>query len=207
MFQTVPKTITFTEFLEGQPDGGRYELHDGVILEMQPLGDHEEINGFAAKKLNVEFDRLHLPYIIPKQALIKIPDRESAYSPDVVVINQKNLSSEPLWKKFSTVTQAASVPLVIEVVSTNWQDDYAHKLVDYETLGIPEYWIIDYLGLGGKRYIGNPKQPTISIYYLVEDEYQVNQFRGDEFLVSPTFPELKLTAELIFQAGRSPEDN
>jgi Uma2 family endonuclease len=47
------------------------------------------------------------------------------------------------------------------------------------------------------RIVGNIKN----------DEYQVNQFRGDEFLVSPTFPELKLTAEQIFQAGRSPEDN
>jgi Uma2 family endonuclease len=112
------------------------------------------------------------------------------------------------------VTQAASVPLVIEVVSTNWKDDYAHKLVDYETFGIPEYWVVDYLALGGRRYIGNPKQPTISTYYLVEDEYQVNQFRGSdacgnpcgERLISPTFPELNLTAEQIFQAGRSPTE-
>jgi Uma2 family endonuclease len=205
MFQALLKTITFEDFLEWKPDGGCYELHDGVIVEMQPQGDHEEINGFLAKKLNVQFDRLNLPYIIPKQALVKAPDRESAYSPDVVVINQKNLSSETLWKKFSTVTQAASVPLVIEVVSTNWKDDYAHKLVDYETFGVPEYWIVDYLALGGRRYIGNPKQPTISIYYLIEDEYQVNQFRGTDCIVSPTFPELNLTAEQIFQAGRTLE--
>jgi Uma2 family endonuclease len=206
MFQALPRTITFEDFLEWKPDGGCYELHNGVIVEMQPQGDHEEINAFLAKKLNVQFDQLNLPYIIPKQALVKAPDRESAYSPDVVVINQKNLSSEPLWKKFSTVTQAASVPLVIEVVSTNWKDDYAHKLVDYETFGVPEYWIVDYLALGGRRYIGNPKQPTISIYYLVEDEYQVNQFRGTDCIVSPTFPEVNLTAEQIFKAGRSLED-
>jgi Uma2 family endonuclease len=87
-------------------------------------------------------------------------------------------------------------------VSTNWQDDYAHKLVDYEILDIPEYWIIDYLGLGGRRYIGNPKQPTISIYYLVENEYQISQFRGDEIIISPTFPELNLTAHQIFTAGQ-----
>ena len=62
----------------------------------------------------------------------------------MLVINQKNLSSEPLWKNLSTVTHAASVPLVIEVLSTNWQDHYGHKLVDDEILGIPEYWIIDY---------------------------------------------------------------
>ena len=82
--------------------------------------------------------------IILKQALIKVPGRESAYSPDVLVINPKNHSSEPLWKKSSTVTQAASVLLVIEVVSTNWQNDYSHKLVGYEISGIPEYWIINY---------------------------------------------------------------
>lgn len=204
MIQALPKPITFEEFLEWKPDGGRYELHDGVIVEMQPVGEHEEINAFLARKLNVEFERLALPYLIPKQALVKVADRESGYSPDVLVVNQKNLSSEPLWKKSSTVTQAASIPLVIEVVSTNWNDDYGHKLADYETLGIPEYWIVDYLALGGRRYIGNPKQPTISIYYLVEGEYQVNQFRGADRIQSPTFPELNLTALQIFQAGNPP---
>lgn len=203
MFQALPKTVNFAEFLNWKPDGGYYELHNGVIVEMQPAGDHEEINGFLAGEITYEFKRLKLPYIIPKQALIKVPDQESAYSPDVIVINQQQLSSEPMWKKSSTVTQATSVPLVIEVVSTNWKDDYAHKLVDYETFGIPEYWVVDYLALGGRRYIGNPKQPTISIYYLVEDEYQVNQFRGSDRLISPTFPGLNLTAEQIFSSGRS----
>ncbi|MBD6618785.1 Uma2 family endonuclease [Komarekiella sp. 'clone 1'] len=202
MFQALPKTITFEEFLNWKPDGGCYELHDGVIVEMQPVGDHEEINGFLAGEVTLEFKRLKLPYLIPKQALVKIPDKESGYSPDVIVINQKNLSLEPMWKKSSTVTQSASVPLVIEVVSTNWRDDYASKLVDYETFGVPEYWIVDYLALGGRRYIGNPKQPTTSVYYLVDGEYQVNLFRGSDRIVSPTFPELNLTAEQIFQAGR-----
>ena len=102
-----------------------------------------------------------------------------------------------------------SVRLLIEVVSTNWRDDYASKLVDYETFGVPEYWIVDYLALGGRRYIGNPKQPTISVYYLVDSEYQVNLFRGSDAcggklrIISLTFPELNLTAEQIFQAGRS----
>lgn len=204
MVQALPKPITFEEFLEWKPDGGRYELHDGVIFEMHPVGEHEEINAFLARKLNVEFERLALPYLIPKQALVKAFDRESGYSPDVLVVNQKNLSSEPLWKKSSTITQAASIPLVVEVVSTNWNDDYGHKLADYEILGIPEYWIVDYLALGGRRYIGNPKQPTISIYYLVEGEYQVSQFRGADRIRSPTFPELNLTAEQIFLAGNPP---
>jgi Uma2 family endonuclease len=122
-FQTLQKTTTFAIFLEGKPDGILYELQDGVMVERQPIGQHEEINGFLRGEVTLEFKRLNLPYFIPKQALIKVPDRESAYSLDVLVINQENLSSAPLCKKSSTVTQAASVPLVIEVVSTNWQDD------------------------------------------------------------------------------------
>lgn len=70
-----------------------------------------------------------------------------------------------------------------------------------EEMGIPEYWIVDYLGLGGRRFIGNPKQPTFSVYQLVEGEYQVSQFRGDNRIESPTFPELNLTAQQVFSAG------
>jgi len=145
--------------------------------------------------------RLHLPYIIPKTALVKPPENDSGYSPDILVVNRSNLGNEPLWKKQSTVIHGASIPLVIEVVSTNWRDDYFTKLGQYEAIGIPEYWIVDYAALGGKRFLGNPKQPTISIYSLVEGEYRVNQFRGDNMIVSPIFPELSLTANQIFQTS------
>jgi Uma2 family endonuclease len=57
----------------------------------------------------------------------------------VLILNRSNLATEPLWKKESTVTQGASIPLVIEVVSTNWRDDYHKKYGEYEGIGIPEY--------------------------------------------------------------------
>jgi Uma2 family endonuclease len=196
------KTITFEEFTQWKPEERRYELHDGVIIEMsQPTGDHEDIVGFLALEISADIKRLHLPYFIPKTALVKPPDNESGYSPDILVLNRPNLVNEPLWKKQATVTQSASVPLVIEVVSTNWRDDYFTKLGQYESVGIPEYWIVDYAALGGKRFLGNPQQPTISIYSLVEGEYQVSQFRGDDPIVSLTLSELSLTANQIFQVG------
>ncbi|MDF5718092.1 MAG: Uma2 family endonuclease [Rhizonema sp. NSF051] len=203
MAQALPKLVTFDEFIAWYPDNvqRQYELHNGVIIEIPlPTGDHEEITGFLARKLTVEFDRLDLPYFIPKVALVKPPKNESGYSPDVLIVNRSNLSNEPLWKKESTLTQSASIPLVVEVVST-WREDYGYKLIDYEALGIPEYRIVDYLALGGSRYIGKPKQPTISIYSLIEDEYQVTQFRGTERIQSLIFPELTLSAQQIFRAG------
>ncbi len=203
MFQALPKIVTFDQFIEWYPEnsGVRYELHNGEIIEMsQPTGEHEEIKGFLSRKLTVEFDRLNLPYFIPNQALVKPPQRESGYLPDVLILNRPNLINEPLWQKYSTVTQAASIPLIIEVVSTNWRDDYYMKLADYEAIGIPEYWIADYAALAGKKFIGNPKQPTISVYQLIDEEYQVTQFRGDDRIISPTFPQLNLTVKQIFAA-------
>ena len=61
-----------------------------------------------------------------------------------------------------------------------------------------EDWIIDFGAIGGMRYIGRPKQPTISIYWMdkAQNEYgEPKQFREKERIDSPTFPELELTAE------------
>jgi len=201
MFQPLVEPITFEEFLEWKPENGRYELHKGVIVEMQPTGDHELVRGFLIREINFEIRRLKLAYSIPSQALVKAVDKKSGYIPDVLVLNLPNLINEPLWKKSSTVSQAESIPLIIEVVSTNWRDDYFLKFGEYEEMGIPEYWIVDYAALGGKRFIGSPKQPTISIYVLVEGEYQLTQFRGNDQIKSPTFPELSLTANQIFEAA------
>ena len=203
MFQAIPKTITFDEFLDWYPDGyGCYELYDGAITEMKPTGPHEQVSGFTAAKLAIEIDRRSIDCFIPRQAFVKPRDSEhSGYIPDVIVLNRAGLDQEPIWKKRSTITKGETIRLVIEVVSTNWQDDYLTKLRDYEALQIPEYWIIDYLGLGGRRYIGFPKQPTLSIYRLVDGEYEIQQFRGNDRLVSIAFPTLTLTTEQIFNSA------
>ena len=165
---------------------------------MNPNGDHEEVTSFLIRKINVEIDRLNLSYITPSTYFVKPLGATTGYQPDIIVLDKPALISEPLWKKSSIITQGNSVKLAIEVVSTNWQDDYLVKVADYERLGIPEYWVVDYAALGGRRFIGNPKQSTISVYQLVEGEYQVNQFREGDRILSCSFPELNLTVEQVF---------
>ncbi|MBD2564340.1 MULTISPECIES: Uma2 family endonuclease [Nostoc] len=204
MTQALRQLVPFDEFIAWYPESSdrHYELHDGVIVEMpKPRGKHSEIAGFINGSLFIEITRLSIPCFIPKECVIKSLNTDSGYEPDVIVLDRQAVRDEPRWKKESIITLGSSVKLVVEVVSTNWSDDYALKLEDYESLGIPEYWIVDYLGLGGRRFIGNSKQPTISIYQIIEGEYQVKQFRGNDRIQSLAFPELNLTAEQIFQAG------
>ncbi len=205
MVQSLPITITVDQFLDWYPANStqlRYELHNGFIKQMPPpTGDHELLIAFLIKQILLECVRLAKPYDIPKMGFVQSNESEFAFLPDVLLLNRLNLVNEPLWRNKSTVRQPSSIPLVIEVVSTNWRDDYFTKLGQYEAIGIPEYWIVDYAALGGRKFIGNPKQPTISIYSLIEGEYQVKQFRNGDRIESLTFPDLDLTAEQIFQSA------
>lgn len=202
MIQTLTKITTFQEFVDWLPENSdvRYELHHGNIVEMaQPVGEHEEIKGFLNVEISFEIKRLGLSYGIPNQVIVRPDDKDSGYFPDVLVMNRANLPNESRWKKESILSSGASIPLVIEVVSTNWRDDYYSKFADYEEMGILEYWIVDYAALGGRNFIGNPKQPTISVCNLVEGEYQISKFQNRDRLISQTFPDLNLTVNQVFQ--------
>jgi Uma2 family endonuclease len=201
MVQLAPQLLTVDEFINRYGDDERYELIDGELIDMEPTGPHEQVVAFIGRKLNVEIDRQDTAYFIPHRCLIKLLGTQTAFRPDAIVLDQPRLVNEPLWQQEPVITLGTSIKLVVEVVSTNWQNDYARKVEDYAILGIPEYWIVDYLGVGGREYIGKPKQPTITICTLVEDEYQKRLFRNDELLVSSIFSELRLTAKQIFAAA------
>ncbi|AFZ26846.1 hypothetical protein Cylst_4788 [Cylindrospermum stagnale PCC 7417] len=201
MVQSASKLITVNEFITQYGDRDRYELIDGELIEMEPTGPHEQVSSLVGRKLNVEIDRQDLPYFIPHRCLIKLLGTNTAFRPDVIVLDQTQLVNEPLWQQEPVITSGSSIKLIAEVVSTNWQNDYARKVEDYALLAVPEYWIVDYLGIGGREYIGKPKQPTVTICTLVEDEYQKRLFQNNDQLVSSIFPNLQLTAKQVFAAG------
>ncbi len=197
------KPIGFEEFVDWYPeDNKRYELIEGVIVEVLPTGSHEDVSGFLIAELNFEIRQQNLDYSIPKNCLLKPLAPRSGYLPDIAVIDRQHIKNESLWNKSSVIQNGQTVPLVIEVVSTNWRDDYGHKFVEYEAMGITEYWIVDYRALGAVRYIGKPKQPTITICKLIDGEYQMEKFVKGDRLKSSVFPQLELSVEAIFQAAK-----
>ena len=185
--------LNVEEFLTRYGDNPQYELADGELIDMDPTGSHEAVSGKIASKLSIEIDRQSYPWIIPRTCLIRpFSDIATARRPDVVVLDELALAQEPLWEREPMIVLGASVKLAVEVVSTNWETDYARKVEEYALFGISEYWIVDYRGLGGRAFIGNPKQPTFTVCQLVGEDYQQQQYRLGGTIVSPILPELSL---------------
>ena len=197
------KPLSFDEFLAHYGGDNRYELIDGEVFDLEPTGPQEEVAAFITAKVCAQIDRTGLPWFVLQRGLLRPSNNAmTAFRPDVAVIDRDELPKELLWSDQSILTLGSSIKFVAEVVSSNWQNDYARKVEDYAVLGIPEYWIADYAGLGGTRHIGKPKQPTLSICTLVDGEYEIQQFRDGQTITSLTFSDLKLTAEQVLRAGR-----
>jgi Uma2 family endonuclease len=198
------KPLTFDEFVAQYGDDKRYELIDGEVFDLEPTGLHEQVSGFITKHICFQIVTAQLPWIVLQRPLLRPPQIDmTAFRPDVAAIDEVALEDELIWPDQSILTSGNSVKFVAEVVSSNWQNDYSRKFEDYAVLGIGEYWIADHAGLGGEMFLGRPKQPTLTLCILTEDGcYERRVLRGDQPIVSPTFPGLRLTAEQVLRAGR-----
>jgi Uma2 family endonuclease len=198
MVYTPTQLFTFEAFLAQHQDNPRYELCDGELIDMDPTGPHETVGGKLATQIGIAIVNAQLPWFIPRTCLIRpFSDVITSRRPDVVVLDETVLFNEPPWEKEPVITLGKSVKLVVEVVSTNWETDYARKIEEYALLGIPEYWIVDYRGLGGIAFIGRPKQPTLTVCQLVGDDYHQQQYRLGDAIASNTLPDLKLRLDDI----------
>jgi Uma2 family endonuclease len=197
------KPLTFDEFLARYGGDNRFELIDGEVFDLEPTGQHERVAGFINTKVCVQIDGTGLPWFVLQRPLFR-PANEgiTAFRPDIAVIDEVALADELIWPEQSVLTRGGSIKFVAEIVSSNWQNDYARKFEDYAVLGIPEYWIVDHAALGGIHYIGQPKQPTLSICVLEGNVYKIQRLTGDDAIASPTFPGLNLTAAQVLRAGR-----
>ena len=196
---TQPKQIlSFEQFVKQLPDEeGRYELVNGEIVRILPIRLHETLAEFLSDAFKDEVKRLTLNYWVSGRIVVRTltPNgKEQGRNPDVSVVDKTVWDSAP----FAYSALIEPLQLAVEIVSTNWEDDYIDKLDEYQRLGISEYWIVDYLALGSRNYLGNPKEPTVFVYLLDENRvYQMTAYRGSDRIISRTFPELALTAEQV----------
>lgn len=196
MTYTPAQALTVDRFIAQHGDDSRYELADGELIDMEPTGPHETVSGKLATQIGIAITNANYPWFIPRTCLIQpFAEVATARRPDVVVLDETFLANEPRWQQEPVITLGRSIKLVVEVVSTNWETDYARKVEEYALFGIPEYWIVDYRGLGGTRFIGKPKQPTFTVCQLEAEEYRQQQYRLGETISSGVLPNLQLRLE------------
>jgi Uma2 family endonuclease len=189
--------MTLEEFL-AYDDGtdNRYELVDGVPVKIITESTlNTRIEGFL---LDVFYRRLGVPfYLVMFKHMVEVRrSYASAREPDLIVHTEE---SDAAMERFAPACLKLIDPnprIVIEVVSPgepgtpNYDRDYEQTPIEYADRGIPEMWQID------------PERKWVKVGTLVGGTYAFQTFTGKDVIISPTFPNLNLTAEKVLSAGR-----
>ncbi|OUC13797.1 MAG: hypothetical protein B0A82_16000 [Alkalinema sp. CACIAM 70d] len=195
-----PRRMSLEDYLN-YDDGTdtRYELVDGVLVAM---GAESPINNTIVMVLLGVLGSLGIPfYRFATGHHIQVDsNKATARQPDLIVHTEESIQA--ILKEGKMLRSEMPAPLlVVEVVSNSDHDrssrerDYFDKWTEYAARQIPEYWIVD------------PSVGLVLVCVLVGAAYQNVEFRGNEAIVSPTFPALNLTANQILKAGQDGEVN
>ena len=131
----------------------RKELIDGVIIELSaPSILHQSISIEISSEIrNYIKKNAGSCRVFAAPFDVKL-DEHNLVMPDISVIcdgsklfDGKRCNGSPDW--------------IVEIVSSNWQDDYIKKLDIYQRNGVREYWIID------------PKYKKTLVYFFDESHF------------------------------------
>jgi Uma2 family endonuclease len=104
MTYTPTQTLAFDEFIAWYGDDFRYELADGELIDMEPVGPHEAVGGLAIQ-IGMAIAQNRLPWFIPRTCLIRpFSDIATARRPNVVVLDETALVDEPRWEQEAVIT-------------------------------------------------------------------------------------------------------
>ena len=169
----------------------RCEYWDG---ELVPVMTESSGNDAISIFIQLALIAIGVPFklVRPHSCEVEVIGKPKTRFPDLTVLQDIHLT---LTEKRLTITRKMPPPrLVVEVVSPgaeskdNYKRDYQQKRDQYAAIGVPEYWIVD------------PEREWVMVGTLVSVAYQFVIFRGNDAIVSPTFPELKLTAAIVLEA-------
>lgn len=199
---TTKQLLTFEEFLDFDDETDNiYELVAGQIVPMsEPSGRHESVRTFILIEFGFEIRHRKLNLEPHPNILCKL-DKRDGRRPDLIVMDKDR------WEAATRIEAALFVPpeMVVEIVSTNWEEDYQKKAAWYAAFGVGEYWIVDPLALKERypnRRNPNIEMPTVSVGVLnaATREYKWKEFTGSDRIESTLFQSLQLTVDQVLAA-------
>ncbi|BCW96398.1 MAG: Uma2 family endonuclease [Fimbriimonadales bacterium] len=132
---------TFEEFLQ-QYDDAHAEWVNGEVMPLMPASvEHQDTNMFLLSLVVNWVAYYELGRVYHPPLLVKLPlpeGREVAREPDIVVILNSNAG------RFEAQYFDGAPDLIVEIVSpASRHTDRFVKFEEYETAGVPEYWVVD----------------------------------------------------------------
>ena len=148
---TTPKVLTYEEWLKMPEAEGIEEVVQGEIRKMPPNKIiHADVVENLSDLLKAQLDRKTVQVRVSTFGLVIRRDPVTTRVPDIAVFIRKNVVEQDGY--------IHSAPeLVVEVLSpANTRAERTEKLSDYESLGVPEVWVV------------SPEAQTIEVMLLKE---------------------------------------
>ena len=201
MTQAKPRFRTFEEYLDYDDESDRrYELINGELFELPPESPENDFFALNLRDLLIKVVRRQLVRVHTCEMQVRVlePKDPANRYPDLVILRAEHL--EIMQRRLTIKLDMPPPQLVAEVVSPGKKNrehlrcakgvrDLIRKRDQYAARGIPEYWLID------------PSRSVVVVLTLKGDFYQEQSFTGSVAIISPTFPDLQLTADQILRAG------
>ena len=169
---TTPKLLTYEEWLEMSEVEGVEEVVNGEIRRMPPNKlIHADVVENLADLLRASVDGQSTRVRTSVFGLVIRREPITARVPDIAVFVKKNVIAQDGY--------IHSAPeLIVEVLSPgNTRTERSEKLKDYESIGVPEVWIV------------SPEAETVEVLQLVDGKLKTTSILREGRLRPKHFPE------------------
>jgi Uma2 family endonuclease len=178
---TTSKILTYEEWLALPEVEGVEEVVNGEIRKMPPnkLSDAFIVENLA-ELLRSEFDRRTVLVLVATFGLVIRRNPVTTRVPDIAVFILKNVIEQDGY--------IHSAPeLLVEVLSpANTRSERAEKLRDYESLGVPEVWVV------------SPEAQTVEVLVLQNGQLATTNLLREGQLKPTRFPEATVEISAIW---------
>jgi Uma2 family endonuclease len=178
---TTSKPLTYEEWLALPEAEGVEEVVNGEIVKMPPNKViHADIVENLADLLKSQVDRRTVQVRVSTFGLVIRRDPITTRVPDIAVFIRSNVVAEEGY--------IHSAPeLIVEVLSpANTRSERAQKLKDYESLGVPEVWVV------------SPEAQTVEVLLLKDSRLATTSLLREGQLKPTRFPEATVDVASIW---------
>ena len=178
---TIPKTVTYEEWLQLPEVEGIEEVVNGEIRRMPPNKfPHAYTVENLADQLKAQFDRSTVRVFSTIFGLVICRQPLTTRVPDIAVFIRANVV-----EKDGYIHSAPE--LVVEVLSpANTRAERAEKLRDYESLGVPEVWVL------------SPEAQTVEVMLLQDGRLATTAILHEGQLKPSRFPNVTVDISAIW---------